>query len=205
MAKKLYSVPLKKVLLLTKEKKSEFFRLVRERIFLELNKLYGKSYYLLEIEEFMRFFGIDRDNKYALQTIENFNSKTFIDEIALRLNFSAYELEKNKISKKDFFYAYLYLLKIFDSELFSNFLQKLFLHYHSSYKAPSSININFKEMAIGLAKFKKVIIKESFGENENGAYYKILFADKIIAKSGKSIKTLRKQAYKELFYALLDL
>ena len=88
MAKKLYAIPLKKVLELVKEHKGSFRKLAQYRKLLEYYKLLGRSYYLLEIEKFIKFFKIDKDRGYALKVLESFNSKIFIDELALKLNFS---------------------------------------------------------------------------------------------------------------------
>ncbi len=204
MAKKLYAVPLKNVLELVKEHKSLFRRLDRDKKLLEYYKLLGKSYYLLEIEKFIKFYKIDKDTTYAIKTIESFNSKLFLEELSLRLNFSQFELE-SEVLLKDFFYGYLYLLHDLNKELFEDFLAKLFIHYHLAFKQNSNININFKEMALALAKSRKVILKESFGEIEKGkVFFKIIEDGEIVVnKEGKSIKTLRKQAYREYFYFLL--
>ncbi len=205
MAKKLYAVPLKKVLEVVKEHKSSFRKLAQDRKLLEYYKLLGRSYYILEIEKFIKFFKIDKDINYTLKVLESFNSKVFIKEIGLRLNFSQFELQ-NDNELKEFFYGYLYLLQDLDRELFEQFLEKLFIHYHTTFKASSSININFKEMAIALAKNRKLSLKESFGEKEPGkAFFKIIENGEIVvSREGKSIKTLRKQAFRDYFYYLLD-
>ena len=205
MAKKLYAVPLKNVLELVKEHKSLFRRLDRDKKLLEYYKLLGKSYYLLEIEKFIKFYKIDKDTTYAIKTIESFNSKLFLEELSLRLNFSQFELESG-VLLKDFFYGYLYLLHNLNRELFEDFLEKLFIHYHLACKPNSNININFKEMALSLAKTRNLSLKESFGEIEKGkVFFKIIEDGEVVVnKEGKSIKTLRKQAYREYFYYLLD-
>ena len=206
MAKKLYAIPLKRVLALVKEHKSSFRELSKKREHLEYHKLLGKSYYLIEIEKFIKFFKIDKDTSYALKSMENFNSKTFIDKISLRLNFSQFELEEHNLETKEFFYGYVYLLQNLDRKLFEHFLEKLFLHYHIAFNTSSCRDINFTEMATALAKNRKLELKESFGETEaNKAYFKIVEDGKtVVFKEGKSIKTLRKQAFKEYFYWLLD-
>ena len=205
MAKKLYAIPLRKVLELVKEHKSLFRKLAQDRKLLEYYKLLGRSYYILEIEKFIKFFKIDKDINYALKILESFNSIVFIKEIGLRLNFSQFELQ-NDNELKEFFYGYLYLLQDLDRKLFEQFLEKLFIHYHTTFKASSSININFKEMAIALAKNRKLSLKESFGEKEPGkAFFKIIENGEIVvSREGKSIKILRKQAFRDYFYYLLD-
>ena len=206
LAKKLYAVPLRKALELVKEHKSSFRKLAQDRKLLEFYKLLGKSYYLLEIEKFIKFYKIDKDANYALKVLESFNSKVFIKELSLRLNFAQFGLEKSNIELKEFFYGYLYLMQSLDRELFEHFLEKLFIHYHIAFKANTSIDINFKEMAIAIAKNRKLSIKESFGESEAGkAFFKIIEDGKtVVNREGKSIKTLRKQAFKDYFYYLLD-
>lgn len=206
MAKKIYTIPLQKTLEATKNYKSDIFKLTQDRNFLEFNKLFGKSYYYIELEKFIHFFKIDKDISYALKTMENFNSKVFInDEVALRLNFSQYNLEVSNITQKDFFYGYMNLLRVNNEDLFSTLLQKLFIHYHSAFKNNSDIQINFKDIVTSLAKTRNITLKESFGENGDKSYF-ILFANtqEAVKKEGKSIKTLRKQCYKEYFYHLID-
>ena len=206
MAKKLYAIPLKKVLTLTNDHKSTFNTLTKNRQHLEYAKLLGKSYFSLEVEKFIQFFHIDKETGYALKTLESLHSKVFIDELSLRLNFTQYALEEHNIETKAFFYGYMYLLQGLDKALFEHFLEKLFIHYHIAFNSSSGTEINFMQMANSLAKNRKLDIKESFGETEpNKAYFKLLENGKtLVFKEGKSIKTLRKQAYKEYFYGLLD-
>lgn len=205
MAKKLYAIPLKKVLTLANEHKSTFNTLTKNRQHLEYAKLLGKSYFSLEVEKFIQFFHIDKETGYALKTLESFHSKVFIHELSLRLNFTQYALEEHNIETKAFFYGYMYFLQGLDKALFEHFLEKLFIHHHIAFNSSSSIEINFTQMATSLAKNRKLDIKESFGEtNPNKAYFKLLENGKtLVFKEGKSIKTLRKQAYKEYFYGLL--
>ena len=60
-------------------------------------------------------------------------------------------------------------------------------------------------MALALLKAKSMDIKESFGEETNGSYFTISLNNKIVVqKRGRVIKTLRKKAYKELFFYLID-
>ena len=90
-------------------------------------------------------------------------------------------------------------------ELFEKLLHKFFLHFHATLNNNSNIQIDFKDMATSLATSQKVKIKESFGENNNSAFFCLsIEKEKIISETGKSIKTLRKKAYKNLFYYLLD-
>jgi len=46
--------------------------------------------------------------------------------------------------------------------------------------------------------------KESFGENDSGAFFEIKLGSHTVKEEGLSIKTLRKKAYKRLFFDILD-
>ena len=204
MAKKIYAIPLQKTQLFIKTNKSELNKTLSDAKTLEFFKLLGKSYYILEIESFINFFKIDQESKNALKTIEYFNSKIFIDEVATLLNFSQFDLEKEKINKKDFFYTFTYLLYKKDRELFKHLFEKLFIHFHTSLHNNSDIRVDFKDMAIFMAKNKKIEFKESFGDDDKEAYFKILINNQaVIEERGKLIKTLRKKAYKKLFFYLI--
>jgi hypothetical protein len=57
-----------------------------------------------------------------------------------------------------------------------------------------------------LAKSKKVTLKESFGEENGSAFFKLFVDGKIcIGERGKRIKTLRKKAYKRLLHVLTEM
>jgi len=205
MAKKFYSVPLEKARVFIKEYRSDIDKLTRDKKTLEYNKLLGKAYYTVAIENFINFFKIDKNTKYALSTLEYFNSIEFIDALYKHLNFTQFDLEQNKINKKDFFYAFCTVFSKKDRELFNSLFEKLFLHYHSAFNKQTDINIDYKEMAKSLAVSKKLKIKESFGELEGSCYFKIALDEKIVIDmQGNSIKTLRKKGYKELFLYILD-
>ena len=206
MAKKVYHIPLQKSLQFIKANKAEINRLTIDKKYLEYCKLLGKSYYHLQIEKFINFFKIDKDLTHSLKTIEYFNSIKFFDEITHLLNFSQFDLEKSNTSKKDFFYALFYIFNKNDNELFELFIHKIFLHYHTAFNNSSNISIDYKEMAQTIARSKELAIKESFGEDDKNSFFKILLNDKVIIdEKGKLIKTLRKKAYKNLFFYLLDL
>jgi hypothetical protein len=92
-----------------------------------------------------------------------------------------------------------------DAQNFALFMHKTFLHYHTAFNAESNIHIDHKEMSHTLAKSKKLTIKESFGEEGEESFFKLLLDDVLVVEEkGKRIKTLRKKAYKKLFYLLLE-
>jgi len=56
-----------------------------------------------------------------------------------------------------------------------------------------------------LAKNRKRTIKESFGEEGESSFFKLFLDGNLeVDERGKRIKTLRKKAYRKLFYLLLD-
>jgi len=85
-------------------------------------------------------------------------------------------------------------------------LPKSFLHYHSLLNKSSNIRLDYRDIAIALAKNKNIQLKESFGETKEGdSFFKIFLNSEIVVnKRGKSIKTLRKIAYREVIDILLD-
>lgn len=206
MAKKVYHIPLEKSLQFIKINKVELNTLLLDVKLLQYSKELGKSHYHIEIEEFIQFFKIDNSVNSALKTLEYFNSSHFFDEVYKLLNFTQFDLKKSKINQKEFFYAFCYLFIKNNNKLFKLFIQKIFLHYHSTFNTNSNITIDYKQMSQALIKSKKLKLKESFGEDENSSFFKILLNDEIVInEEGKLIKTLRKKAYKNLFYYLIEL
>lgn len=205
MAKKIYHIPLDITRVFIKENKSILNKLLNDKQYLEYTKRFGKSYYDKHIEEFIIFFKIDKNITYALKTINYLSSNSFFDDIFELLNFSQFDFKSSNISQRDFFYGFCCIMTKEDEELFEYLLHKLFIHFHATLNNDTNINIDFKDMAKDLANTKKMKLKESFGEDELGGYFKININDKVFVNlKGKSIKTLRKKAYKKLFYYLLD-
>ncbi len=131
--------------------------------------------------------------------MEFFNSNIFFKKLYEHLNFSAFLKPTDDI--KAFSYGFVAIFFAIDKELCKKLFQKLFLHYQSSVNNPSNIEINFKDIVTTLAKLRKQNIKESFGEDKNKkAFFKLYVDEKLeVSLSGKSIKTIRKKAYKALF------
>jgi hypothetical protein len=195
MSKKLYHLPLIKTREFIKENKTDINKITRDNTFKEYALLLGKSRYMIAIEEFLKRFKIDKEPKRFLKTVNYFNSKEFLDEVLKLLNF--YEFEG--IEKKEFFYSFCYLFETKDKELFKNFFEMTFLHYASFVSKNSDIHLNYESIVRFLAKQKGSDIKESFGTKEsNQAYFKLTIDNHVVIKNGKSVKTLRKKAYKEM-------
>lgn len=196
MAKHIYHIPLKDIKNLILINSSKINEVLNNKQVFEYRKSFGKSYYMLEIEKFIEFFKINKDYEYALKTIKYFTSENFMKEIYKLLNLDDLNIA---INLRDYFYCLIFILKKEDIELFHKFFHKVFLHFHSSLNNSSKINIDFIDLAKTLAKNRKIKLKESFGEDENESYFKIYCDDILkIDFRGKSIKSLRKKAYKRL-------
>jgi len=188
MAKKIYNIPLQKV--------KEFKKNARG-VQTEFYTTFGKLHYSLEIEKFIYSLQLQKDETNAIKLTKEFLSKKFITQIAVLLEFSQKE--------EEFFYAFCYELYLKKRELFELFLQKLFIHFHSSYTKVSKIHIDHINISKELAKLKKIKLKDSFGEKDKQSFFKIYVDDKLVIELyGNSIKTLRKKAYKKLTYILLE-
>ncbi|MBL0722027.1 MAG: hypothetical protein JJV88_05550 [Sulfurovum sp.] len=205
MAKKIYHIPIDEARVFIKQNRPKLHKLLEDREYLQYSLKFGKTHYDIQIENFIIFFKIDKNIPYALKTINHLHSSNFLEQIFLLLNFNQFDFKKQNIAQKDFFYGLCYVLHKEDEELFIRLFEQLFLHFHSSLNNDTDTNIDFKEMAKELSKSKKLNIKESFGEENNQGYFKIYLDEKLyINLKGKSIKTVRKKAYRQLFYILLD-
>jgi len=204
MAKKIYHIPLQKMRIFIADEKSTLHKLIKEKNSLEYHKRFGKMRYDEQIESFLSFFKINKNIPYALKTMDYFGSSLFMEEVFIQLNFSQFDFENDTISKRDLFYGLSHLLYAKDKPLFEQFLQQLFLHYHASLNAQSNIIIDYKEIVQTLIKTQKQTLKESFGEDDKGAFFRV-FVDEVecINIRGKSIKSLRKEAYKLLLRELI--
>jgi len=198
MAKHYYDIPLKKTLEFINSFKSDINEIVKDKKLRYKNSIFGKSYYILEIEKFINFFKIDKDLDNSLKVIEYLNSFVFFEEIFKALSLDRFK-EFNKSEKKEFLYAFCFVLYKKDRGLFEHFWQKSFLHYYSTLNKSSNITINYKDICFALAKNRNLELKESFGEKEKEAFFKIFVDGKeMVSLKGKSIKVLRKRAYREL-------
>ena len=195
MAKKLYAIPLKQLLIFIKENRSEIYKIDKDVKYKEYSVMLGKSYYILVIEEFLHKFKIQKNLDMFLKMMSYFNSNSFIDEILQLLNFKLF-----KIQPKEFFYGFVFVLQSKDRVLFEKFFETLFIHFSSFVNQNSNITINYKDIVTFLAKQKNLEIKESFGKlaNTDMVYFKLSVGDKIVVKNGKSIKVLRKKVYREM-------
>jgi thiol-disulfide isomerase/thioredoxin len=196
MAKKLYHIPLQKIENFLKDNRAAFQKLDKQTQDVSYYRELGKSYYILECEVFIQFYKIDKELQYADKTLKYFMSSAFFEPL-----FSSIALVQNQNS----FFTFCYFLHLKQEELFEDFFQRVFLHYHTSYNKETNIIINYQDMSIALLKSKKLKHKESFGEDNAAVFFKLYVDDILIVElKGKTIKTLRKKAYRELFFTLLE-
>ena len=169
MAKKIYHIPLVKLREFIKNNKSEINKIINDKSYLEYAKLFGKSYYLIQIESFLKSFKINSQKQVSLRAINYFNSSIFFDLLQKDL-----ELKKvDNIAFKEYIYILAYLLANNDSKLLELLLQKIFLHYHFGVNSSSGVEVNYKDIVLFLLKQSNKSIKESFGENKEGAFFNI--------------------------------
>lgn len=179
----------------------------------------GEALYCLQCLSFLQRLGIADDPNRSLYFMNSFNSRVYMADFIERVGVlrllsvsPAYmvklsEKEKGNISKA-VFYVLVALVeednnqKVMDclTMRFYSYLLNKFLFSHRS------ITINYKAMVEGLLKsdFPK-LVKESFGENTEGAYFKLHFKKQLVyEEAGHSIKTMRKKGYKELLFHIID-
>jgi hypothetical protein len=205
MAKKIYHLPLQDTRTFITNHRSKLQRLITDKQYLTFAKRFGKAHYELEIASFIEFFKLQKELKSALNAINYFTSTPFFNELFNQLNFVQFSLADHNVNERDFFYAFCYLLVQNDQTLFTTLLRQFFVHYYTTLNATTEVSIDHKMMVHDLLKVRHITSKESFGEDEEGAYFYLLFdGECVVSERGKSIKTLRKKVYKKAFYFLLD-
>ena len=190
MAKKLYHLPLQRIRTFLTKHQSTLGSILNNSKKLEYTKRFGKASYLLEVERFICFLKIEKNLDHALKLITYFESKAFVQELSDLMQLSDF-----CEGGREQFYGVLHYLREHEPQLFVDFLQQSFMHYHTS-QTPSPKK-DPQTLATALAKSKKIAFKESFGEEEGEAYFRIVVGGVVVVeKRGKSIKRLKKEAYK---------
>ena len=209
MAKHLYQIGFKNIQKYIFENKTIINSHILDNTKLELSRNFGKSYYEIDILNFLETFKIIDEPRYALQILNIFKSSSFVGQLYDYLGLKIFE-NKNIVDRHNIFYSFVYFLHTDISSQKEKIIDKLFLHYFlhflSSIKQQSNINLNYKDMTLSCVKNKNLILKEIFSvdDDTNMMIFKILLNDKIaIQLKGKSIKTLRKKAYKDIFHLLI--
>ena len=211
MSKKLYSVGFEKTKLFIEKNKKLFRENINDNNKLHFYSTFGKSYYELEIFDFFKKHSIQKDTSYSMKLFNHFKSNEFILQT---LKYSGLldiltDEEKSNENNKEFlisyFYNCCYLLneKIKNDKAEETFFYLNFLHHSSSFSSSNNININHEAIIKNI--LKPEFPKESFGEINNEAFFKLIYKNEvIISLNGTSIKTLRKKAYKQFLFAYLD-
>lgn len=211
MSKKLYAIGFEKVKTFAQEHKSHFRATLNDTSSTHVMAVFGKSHYELAILDFFKSHSILKNPSYAMRLLEYFKSSDFI--IQTLQHSGLYTLltlsEKKGANVNDllvrYFYACCHLLheKFKNDEINRALFYLNFIHHAAQVQAKSGIEKNPEAMAKHLLKPK--IPKESFGESEEGAFFKlILDSVSVVEQKGKSIKTLRKKSYAILLKMILD-
>lgn len=205
MAKKFYSIGFGTVKVFIFEKKKYFRQIITNETSFEINAIFGKAYYDKAILDFFKMHSILKDPRRAFDIHRHLHSANFIKDILFHSGL--YGLlspdEKEKHTSDDtirkYFYGFVYLFyeKYYDEKIALFLFEQNFLHFVSTLNENKGIRVNHEAIFKELLKPK--VVKESFGENEKGTFFKIILENDILAEiEGASIKTLRKKAYKIL-------
>jgi len=217
MAKKLYSTGIRYVQQFITEHKSHINALLQNPLSFEYSKIFGRSHYEIKIQEFIEAFKIDKDLDYAVSVLNNYKSYTFIYELYRRLNLERFETPKvaqmplhaQKDMHKSIFYTFVFYVQSLPDPLHEEIHKRLFrfyfLHMLMMVHRKSNLVLDYQKLCQGLLKQKQLNVKESFHTQEDKAVFKLFLSGReLLQMEGKSLKTLRKKAYKKLFYDLLD-
>jgi len=218
MARKLYSVGIHYVQRFITEEKSDINYYIVNPGYFEYAKIFGRSHYELYIQSFIEQFKINKEIDYAIKVLNHYKSYTYIYKLYKLLNLERFE-ERQKFAtfdettKKDYqkniFYSFIYYLTTVHHVQREKIEHKLFTHYflHTlvMVSPKTKTKINHKNLSLALLKGKDMKLKESFKEENGEAFFTLYINQKPhIQLTGKSIKTLSKRAYKQLFYDLID-
>ncbi len=220
MAKKLYQIGFTSIRNYISSHKSLINKNIKNSETHELAKVFGRSFYEIAIKDFFTGYKIDRNPKYALQVLNVFKSFNFINNLYVHLELNMFEdtthvKKLNQLSINDYqksiFYCFVYFICTGTDAQKEDIKRKVFLHYflhHISVIIPKTDTyLNYKDMTLSYIKGKNVSIKESYkidSDSEN-VNFKILLNEQIkINLDGNSVKTLRKKAYKQVFFYLID-
>ncbi len=202
MAKYLYHIPTKQIRGFLSKHKDLFVKALNHKDMFIYYKNFGKSFYALQVGEFLRFYKIDADYAFAnrsyLHLFEERFLKNFYDLLNLREYCSLYG------NQKEIFFIFIYILQTKDKTLADSFIQKVFIHFYTLIKrAPKK---DFIQIAQGICKARKLTLKESYTDKTDGKITFSLFvnSEEKVRLEGNSIKTLRKKAYKRLVFEILD-
>jgi hypothetical protein len=210
MAKKFYSIGFEKIKTFVLKNKKQFRENLSSEALFHINAIFGKAYYDKAILDFFKSHAIFKDTKRTMDIYAHLHSSNFIKNTSSYCGFDSLLTtdEKSKYTNdedlKNFFYGVVFIFfeKLYDDISLSLF-ERNFFHFVATLNQKSDIKLNYEAMTKAFLKPK--IPKESFGEDDNGAFFKIIVdSQELISLSGASIKTMRKKGYKMLFKILIE-
>ena len=209
MAKKLYAINFDTIKAYIAKNNKIFNEISHTEDQNDILWMFGKSYYEFAILKFFKNHAILKQKAYSKTLLHYFTSAEFISQTVEHLGLKQILKKENnpkEQSVKIYFYSFVYIFyeKCFDASIENKLFEQNFLHYSTTIHNPTDIKIDYEKFIKNILKPK--VPKESFGECENGVFFKLILQSKeLVSLEGKSIKTLRKKAYKELFRTLGDI
>ena len=208
MSKKFYAIGFEHIKSHFEKNKKQLQEPLNHQENYDILYIFGKSHYELAILNFFKNHSILKQTTYSQKLLEYFCSDDFIAQTMKHIGVFD-KIPKEKQKEKSFlrwyFYSCVYIFyeKCFDKNIEEKLFERNFLHFSATINPPTNTQINPEQIVKNILKPKTP--KESFGEDENGVFFKIIFDSKIcIDLRGSSIKTLRKKAYKEFLKMVLD-
>lgn len=221
MAKKLYHVGFDTISEFISQNRKSIQTHIHPKERFEIEKVFGRAYFELAIANFIKQFHIDKDLHYALYILNQLKSNLFIYDLYKKLQLSMFEEKPycdthNEDAFKDYqkslFYGFVSFLYTQENTAKKKIQEKLFslyfFHYIKTLTNPSGIHLEYKDMTLSYIKGKDIELKESYmmDEEKNRVNFKILInKEAVVQLEGKSVKTLRKKAYKKAFFYLIDI
>ncbi len=86
MAKKICHLPLQKIKEFIKQNRTIQHKLTSDKELREFYTILGKAHYQLELERYIKFIHLEKTPQKALQSINYFQSDSFITQVCLLLN-----------------------------------------------------------------------------------------------------------------------
>jgi len=216
MAKKLYFTGFKRINQYLEEKEEEFTKLLKSRADFEYSRTFGKAIFYLKIQQFLKRFHIEKDKSHALKVFNILSSYECINELLKRTLLKDFLKEINissdeKVKTLNLFYSFVYFLEndssnsIFAKDTQERIFTRYFLHFYMFARKDKGRNINYQDIVKYLLKGKIADIKEIVKRSSEHVEFTLIFNEKEIFKeNGKSIKSLRKKAYKKLLFYILE-
>jgi hypothetical protein len=219
MAKRLYHIGIDKIKTYILNQKSKIAQNIHDKDRFEISKVFGRTYYEVALHDFCMKYKIDKNIKYQLQVINIFKSSQFITDFYNILSLTIFEeghhfqmIENDTLKdyQKSIFYIFIYFLhtNVNESkkEIADKLLSQYFFHHLSTINKANNIVLNYQNMTRSYIKGKNIVLKESYKIDENvNVNFKIFVNQEVrIDLNGKSVKTLRKKAYKKIFFELID-